>query len=71
MLEKYTTFMEIMKKIFNTDKDYVIIKHASVIFILVGLYLYIELSLIEKTDMKTIDKLIIKTNKCLKGGSEQ
>ena len=71
MLEKYTTFMEIMKKIFNTDKDYVIIKHASAIFVLVGLYLYIELSLIEKTDMKTIDKLIIKTNMCLKEGSEQ
>ena len=68
MLEKYTTFMEIMKRIFNTDKDYVIIKHASAIFVLVGLYLYIELSLIEKTDMKTIDKLIIKTNKCLKEG---
>lgn len=71
MLEKYTTFMEIMKKIFNIDKDYVIIKHASAIFILVGLYLYIELSLIEKTDIKTIDKLVIKTNKCLKEGSEQ
>lgn len=64
MLEKYTTFMEIMKKIFNTDKDYVIIKHASAIFVLVSLYLYIELSLIEKTDIEIIDKLIIKTNKC-------
>lgn len=70
MLEKYTTIMEIMKKIFNTDKDYVIIKHASAICVLVGLYLYIELSLIEKTDMKTIDKLIIETNKCLKGRSD-
>lgn len=70
MLEKYTTIMEIMKKIFNTDKDYVIIKHASAIFVLVGLYLYIELSLIEKTDMKTIDKLVIKTNMSLKGGND-
>ena len=61
MLEKYTTFMEIMKKIFNTDKDYIIIKHASAIFVLVSLYLYIELSLIEKTDIEIIDKLIIKT----------
>lgn len=50
MLEKYTIFMELMKKIFNTDKDYIILKHASVIFGLVGLYLYIELSLIEKRD---------------------
>lgn len=50
MLEKYTTFMEIMKKIFNTDKDYIIIKHASAIFALVGLYLYIELLSIEKGD---------------------
>lgn len=70
MLEKYTTIMEIMKKIFNTDKDYVIIKHASAIFVLVGLYLYVELSLIEKTDMKIIDKLIIKTNMSLKGGND-
>lgn len=70
MLEKYTTIMEIMKKVFNTDKDYAIIKHASAIFVLVGLYLYIELSLIEKTDMKTIDKLIIKTNMSLKGGND-
>lgn len=54
MLEKYTTFMEIMKKIFNTDKDYIIIKHASAIFVLVSLYLYIELSLIEKTELKQI-----------------
>lgn len=59
MLEKYTTIMEIMKKIFNTDKDYMILKHASAIFALVGLYLYIELSLIENTDIKIIDKLII------------
>lgn len=71
MLEKYTTFMGIMKKIFNTNKDYIIIKHASAIFALVGLYLYIELSLIEKTDIKIMDKLIIKTNKCLKEGNEQ
>lgn len=63
MLEKYTTFMEIMKKIFNTDKDYIILKHASAIFALVGLYLYVELSLIEKTDMKILDTLIIKINK--------
>lgn len=60
MLEKYTIFMEIMKKIFNTDKDYIILKHASAIFALTGLYLYIELSLIEKRDMKRIDKLITK-----------
>lgn len=51
MLEKYTTFMEIMKKIFNTDKDYIILKHASAIFALVGLYLYVELSLIEKGEV--------------------
>ena len=70
MLEKYTTIMEIMKKIFNTNKDYVIIKHASAIFVLVGLYLYVELSLIEKTDMKIMDKLIIKTNMSLKGGND-
>lgn len=60
MLEKYTVFMEIMKKIFNTDKDYIILKHASAIFALAGLYLYVELSLIEKRDMKRIDKLITK-----------
>ena len=55
MLEKYTIFMELMKNIFNTDKDYIILKHVSAIFGLVGLYLYVELSLIEKRD-----KLIIK-----------
>ena len=60
MLEKYTIFMELMKKIFNTDKDYIILKHASAIFGLVGLYLYIELSLIEKRDIEIIDKLITK-----------
>ena len=60
MLEKYTIFMELMKKIFNTDKDYIILKHASVIFGLVGLYLYVELSLIEKRDVERIDKLITK-----------
>lgn len=51
MLEKYAIFMELMKRIFNTDKDYIILKHASAISVLVGLYLYVELSLIEKRDM--------------------
>ena len=60
MLEKYTIFIELMKKIFNTDKDYIILKHVSAIFGLVSLYLYVELSLIEKRDMERIDKLITK-----------
>lgn len=47
MLEKYTIFMELMKKIFNTDKDYIILKHASAIFGLVGLYLYREINLLQ------------------------
>ena len=37
-----------------------ILKHVSAISALVGLYLYVELSLIEKKDMERIDKLITK-----------
>ena len=37
-----------------------ILKHVSAISALVGLYLYVELSLIEKRDVKRIDKLITK-----------
>lgn len=36
------------------------LKHVSAISALVGLYLYVELSLIEKRDMERIDKLITK-----------
>ena len=37
-----------------------ILKHVSAISALVGLYLYVELSLIEKRDVERIDKLITK-----------
>ena len=37
-----------------------ILKHVSAISALVGLYLYVELSLIEKIDVERIDKLITK-----------
>lgn len=37
-----------------------ILKHVSAISALVGLYLYIQLSLIEKRDIERMDKLITK-----------
>ena len=37
-----------------------ILKHVSAISALVGLYLYVVLSLIEKRDVERIDKLITK-----------
>ena len=49
-----------MKKLNIKHIAHTTLKHVSAISALVGLYLYVELSLIEKRDVERIDKLITK-----------
>ncbi|MGN1370907.1 MAG: hypothetical protein ACI4XM_01305 [Candidatus Coprovivens sp.] len=52
MLEKYDNFMILMKKLFNTDKDYMVGKHISLLIAVIGACLYYEFSTIEKEEFK-------------------